>query len=445
MLKKITFFFLMLIFTLLMWQCKKSVPLIEYDRYPIQISGNFLIDGVDVNWSQVKSSDFIQYRIWRSITSDTIPDKPILNVNSAVNVGSFADYEKINFKDINTSAINAGRAYYRVEAVLKNRSVWSRNVLISNGDNEIFTNITSVAYDKEKQIIYMMEQSSQRIFVFYSKIGKVAKIIDTGSFSTNPSNLIIGKKGGKGELYLVQNGLLQIFSTDNFSLIASINLSQKNIGNSIFINTDGNGKVFISTDDNKLVVINRDDNSIKINDNSQLTSTFSRFYSIPNSNALFFVENLSPYTIGVVTLDASKMQIVDTEIKKELKTSVVFSNDFTRNFVINPNEFIVSGKGYVFNRSLISLGRLLTTNNTSTTAPFKDIQVIDKENFLSVGNGFTTSSYSVNRWLTPNISVKETFVSNAVTPVAIVPFDDKIWVVNFNSTLSKTTIFQIKI
>ena len=446
MLKKINYLFALCIFTLFLWQCKKSASAVDYDRYPVQIFANVFVDGVELNWSQVKSSDFIQYRIWRSLSSDTIPDKINMgnNANNFV-VASITDLERLNFKDISSSSFNTtDKIYYRVETVLKNRSIWSRNLLVLTAENEITSNISSVAFDKEKQLIFLLEFATGKIFVFDSNKKKVIKTINT-SFSVNASNLIIGKRAEKTELYVAQEGILHVISTENLSLIESIDLNQGGVVNFKNISTDENGKIFISRDDNKLVVVNRENNAIVISDLSTFTPQNCQLYTIPNNKSLFFVQNSYPYRIGILTMDDTKMKVKEVENERDLSNTVASVYDISRNFVLSADQFIVSGRGLIFDRNLNPLSRLMMgINSSSSSNLFKDIKLIDNDNFVSIGNNFSTNLI-INRWRMPSVNLKEVLVSNGSTPIAIVPFSDKTWAVYYTPASGKTTISQIKI
>ena len=446
MLKKINYLFVICIFTLLLWQCKKNTPTVDYDRYPVQISANIFVDGIEVNWSQVKSSDFIQYRVWRSINSDTISDKTAIgnSTNNSI-VASITDFEKLNFKDNPISSfINNNKVYYRIETVLKNRSIWSRNLLVSFAENEILTTVNSVAFDKEKQLIFLLEFGTGKVFVFDGNQKKITKTINT-TFAINTSNLSVGKRAGKTELYVVQNGILQVISTETLTLIESINLMQNNGGIVNNISTDESGKIFISRDDNKLIVVNRENNTIKTNELSALTPPFCRFYTIPNSKSLFFAQDSYPYTIGIVTMDDAKEQVTGVETQRDLKSIISSNYDMSRNFVISSDEFVVSGRGFTYDRNLNSVSRLaMSINPTSPSNLFKDIKLIDNDNFVSIGNNFS-NALVINRWRTPNVNVKEAVITNSSMPIAIIPFGDKTWVVYNTPTSGKTIINQIKI
>jgi hypothetical protein len=453
MLKKISCLLLFAAILFTHWSCKKELDPTKYsDPYPISIKVESSVEGNEITWSPVKTSDFVSYRIWRVTgAADTIPNKPTTGTGTTLTaITTITDSEKISFSDaIGTSfATTTQTFYYRVEAVLKNRSILSRNFRLENTNNEINDNIGNVKFDKSRNEVYLLNSQGSNLHVFNTQSGTFIKIIPLPVSFQNAYFLATGKANGKNEVYVAAGKTIYVVDAEQGKTVETISLNFS-FGVSITnVSTDNNGKLFISTSSTDLFVLDRNNkNAIEVSSYAIVTSSPYpfRFYDIPGENALLGVESNGLFRITTFKTNSSKTQLESMEKETTTLIPLNSSADVAKNFVLDANTFIISGRGYIYDRTLSSpFGRMLNSSNSANTTfhLFKDFQALDKNRYVSI-SATNTSSFTINSWRSPNTVIKEKFI-NSANAIGLVVFDENIWVVVSNFNTGRTSVKKYK-
>lgn len=90
-----------------------------YDPDPLKVNFQYHTLGHWISWNALPISNLIEYRIWQSKTTDTFSVNTTLKAKII-----FSSKTDTIFKELKEPFIGVN---YRVEAVLKDRSIWSKN------------------------------------------------------------------------------------------------------------------------------------------------------------------------------------------------------------------------------------------------------------------------------------------------------------------------------
>ncbi len=435
MLRKI-YAYATIVATLLFISSCKEGDAPNYPAFPIEAKASFYLEGPEISWTALKSSDFTSYRVWRSAGLDTIPDNPL---GKAFLVATISDPETINFIDFSFNNGGTGNNFYRIECVLKNRSVWSKNVSLKSGLIELKSSVDAVAYDKNNDLIFLADRLTNTLYKFDTKkeIMSGSLIFPNNSFSSVQLN--IGKKGGKTEVYLAQDDKLRIYDAATFKQTDLISLDKNILG----ISNDNEGRIFISTSDTLKIIDRNNDNKESIYDGSTAGSTVFRHHYIPGDNTLLRIESGNPFLCSILKLDATHTKITGVEVEQNLK-GIASSSDFNKIAFLDANKFIISNRGYVVDRTLTNIAKLNSSLSSSTTTSFRDIQISNNQTILGAFGISANSSNSIVTWQYPNSIIGERQLSFNLLILFVMPMKDNTWVVVNNSNLGKIILAKLK-
>ncbi len=443
MLKKISIcsFLLLIIFSF--YRCGEDDNGPTYASFPIDAKLSFYADGPELSWNQIRSSDFVSYRIWRSISTDTVPtgSNGAISTNNAFAIGILNDFEQTSFIDQTMGNFSpAPYYYYRIEAVLKNRSLWSKNIKSTEIGGELNATISNVVFDKNAKKIYLFDQFGKKAIKFDSDKESIVATYSLPSSSTTYTAL--GKKNNKNEVYVAQEASILVLDADNFTKIDEIILNE----NIYHLSSDNAGRLF-ATGIDKLIIVDRNNgNKQSFYSAPSSSSGIYKYYFILEKDELLSVETTSKYLTRILKLNASHTDVIGKEIETNL-IGIASGTSLNRAIFLSSENFVLGDKGYVFNRSLVNQGKLNGQLNISTTV-FKDIQAVNSNSMIAIvanSNSSSSLSPSIVRFQFPNILGEEKFLNNSVSPLFVVPMGDKNWLVmnKLNGT-GKSSIGKIR-
>jgi hypothetical protein len=443
MLRKICIFCTLFLSIFLLSRCGEDDNAPIYSPFPIEAKLSVFADGPELSWNQIRSSDFISYRIWRSSTTDTVPtvNNGAISTVSAFSIGVVNDFEQTTFVDQTTGSFNIlPYYYYRVEAVLKNRSVWSRNIKSTESGGELNAAINTVVFDKDIKKIYLFDQAGKKAIKFDSEKESVEATFNLTSSSTIYSSL--GKKNNKNEIYIAQEESILVLDAETFTKIDEIALNE----NIYSLSSDNAGRMF-ATGIDKLIIVDRNNANKQSFYNSASTSTgIYKYYFISGKDELLSVESSSKYLTKILKLDASHTNVIGKEIESNL-LGIAAGTSINRALILSSDNFVLGDKGYVFNRSLTNLGKLNGQLNISNTI-FKDIQAISSTSMIAIVSSSSSSSSfspSIIRYQFPNTLTEEKFLNSSNIPLFVIPMGNKNWlVVNKSNSAGKSSIAKIR-
>jgi hypothetical protein len=443
MLRKICNFCTLFLSIFLLSRCGEDNNAPVYSPFPIEIKLSTYADGPEISWNQIRSSDFVSYRIWRSSTTDTVPtvNNGAISTTNAFSIGVVDDFEQTTFVDQTTGSFSTlPYYYYRVEAVLKNRSVWSRNIKSTESSSELNASINGVAFDKSTKKIYLFDQIGKKAIKFDSDKESIEATFNLSSSSTIYSSL--GKKNNRNELYVAQEESIVVLDADNFTKIDEIALNE-NVYN---LSSDNAGRIF-ATGIDKLIIVDRNNANKQSFYNAVSTgSGIYKYYFISGKDELLSVESSSKYLTKILKLDASHTNVIGKEIESNL-LGIAAGTSINRALILSSDNFVLGDKGYVFNRSLVNLGKLNGQLNISNTI-FKDIQAINSTSMIAIisnSNSSSSLTASIIRYQLPNTLLEEKFLSNGTVPLFVIPMGDKNWLVmNKSNSTGKSSIAKIR-
>jgi outer membrane protein assembly factor BamB len=435
MMKKMFYLLLFVTIFALDFSCKK----IEYiDPYPIAIKVENALQGNEISWTAVNTSDFAEYKIWRTENStDTIEDN-FVGSKTLNLVGTVTDIKKTSFiDDIDKVLPSATQSfYYRVEVVLKNRHLWSRNILFSRKNKFITEKVSAVEYDKSRHEIYVLANNGKNLYVFNTQKEEFVQEVAIPIPSVYESFLATGKVNGRREVYVAGDRYVYVVDVEKGKIIESFDLDTVSISSPGMtqIVSDGNGKLLISTGQNYFFQLDRNNqnNISRVSTNSVLKKPL-RIYTTPETNTLLAVEPITPQVFILKTNnDQTKIENID---KTSNFAFSVVNFDFSKNFVLDANNFILSRGGYVLDRNLKLQedGILIKYLDISQKNHYlQDLHPLEKDKFISVAEpgAISNSNYYffIHTWKLPRTIIKEKQIMG-YTSFAVVPFDDVVWVV----------------
>ncbi len=437
MLRKIYFFATFVASLVFISSCQEDdAP--NYPAFPIEAKASLYLEGPEISWTALKSSDLTGYRIWRSIGVDTVPDNP---AGKAFLIGTISDPDILTLVDFNfNNSTSLNNVFYRVEGVLKNRSVWSKNVNLKNSSIELKSTVDAVAYDKNSNLIFLADRFNNTLYKFDAQKEAIVGSLTIPNSSVAAMQLSVGKKGSKTEVYLGQDTKLRIYDAETFKQTDLITLDKNILG----ISNDNEGRVFISTSDQLKMIDTNNGNKETTYDAITLGTTVFRHFYIPGDNTLLKVESGSPFLCSILKLDATHTNVTGVEIEQKLKGVTTSLNDFSKVAILDANKFIISNKGYVVDRTLTNIAKLNSSFNSSTTTVFRDIQINNKQNIIGSLGTSSISNNSIITWQYPNTVLDENTLSSSLSVLFLMPMKENTWAVVNNLNFGKVALAKIK-
>jgi hypothetical protein len=280
--KKIYYFVL---FLGLIAACKKDDNK-QYDPYPIKgkVTGSAL--GFVIDWNGIQSADFVSYRIWQSTTLDSINEKNLQS--TAFQLATITDSEKNSFKSNNNFSVNKNvDTYYKIEVVLKSRSVWSRNFKLDYQPTAIYNKqVDRILTDEVSKKLYLFTNTDGLLRIFDSETEKMTDVQTTQTgLPFSSFSYCFGDFNGKRELYIVANQYLYIFEANTLLLTKKIAFTS----NLNSVATNSKGVLYIQTLDSS--------NNLQVYDRATLTlikkypqTEYSELLYLPKQNKLLAVK-----------------------------------------------------------------------------------------------------------------------------------------------------------
>jgi hypothetical protein len=449
--KKNNLIFLLFITSILLFSCKKDSNDGKYtDPYPISINVESTVEGNEITWSAVNSSDFVEYRVWRmeiippfnDTISNNINDgkaniKPSLisikkNTQITTHIdllGAFADDFDFHF-------------YYRIEAVLKNRSIWSRNFL--SAEKKIIIDddaIAAVKFDEKSNEAYLFSSVKSRIYVFDGTKKEIVRKINLpykGNTSFYPFS--VGIFDNKKEAYLGRGKNLYIIDLIKGQVIDSI----KSISTApiVMLRSDQSGKIYCSTSLGEFVVIDRKNSNAVFKSKPNISGYLSglRYYDIPNENKILgFFNKKNDRRMFIFKTNDAKTSVESVEKEINYPDNVNNEEDIGLYFLKN-NSFVFSKALYVFDKNLTNLGQIDKQHGSNYY--LTDSQSANQADtyFTALFTGVPLSCQTkVVKWKYPNIVTKEIFINNYCS-VGLFPQKKITWIVLNDITYEKFTI-----
>jgi hypothetical protein len=140
-------------------------------------------------------------------------------------LATITDSEKTTFKSNNNFSVNKNvDTYYKVEVVLKNRSVWSRNAKLDYKPTATYNRqVDRILTDEVSKQLYLFTNTEGAIQVFDSEAEKMTNVqtIQT-DFPFSNFSYCFGDFNGKRELYIAAKQSLYIFEASTLALTKKV-------------------------------------------------------------------------------------------------------------------------------------------------------------------------------------------------------------------------------
>jgi hypothetical protein len=441
--------------TLFSTACHKDTPT-NYGRYPLHLQATHSLEGVRLEWNNLpSSSDFRRYRIWRSNTSDTIPDNLEITtgangLSNIVKIDSTSDVtNKVAFDRLTELSFlqnNQTEVYYRVEVVLRNRSVLSPNIKI-----QAFSGLVIPSYGKGVQAIsnatndLLYVFSEDKVLVFDSKSEVFIKTIalpSTFVFSSDYA-LLLGKENGEDVIYVGNGTALSVLRASDLSEIETISFADFFGGSIAHISLDDKGLLYISNDGfvGALFTLNRKAANEIIH------------YSNINTNGSNWVYEYSPsakkiigfkYNSAIGAQRIAYMKLSPVAKTVEYDNSLAIASTIQNTFIAPPFRFlfyddgrlIVDKTGLQFNADLTKYESVF--EDALSQGTYAGQKYLDNDYLYVTSNKLLVAYGGLNK--------KTILKKLTVLPQDIFPMQDKIWLItNVKSSFGVNVNFMEKI
>lgn len=383
--------------------CLRDSPPVPdtYQAYPLSITTDELPNGsFRLRWNAIKSVDFIEYQVVRSI-GDSVPyisDNKVtlssINPNLEL-IKRISDADSTFFIDEVT--VPTTKTYLRVFAVLNNRNLSSRNVqmpLKANAKEVVFT-ATDVLFVPEDKRLVMINQTqnsqTNQLGVYHTDLNTLTTTQQFNIFFQQNSEVSYGRFNNISEIYI-----------PNFSQILIKNFNNINATNGFSTSSGSIESIFFDRESNIFLTIGSQNTRINsfLRSGASISSTgFASFTTSQTQNGYVFRSaNLNQEVIAVSVTNGSsdliwlKYNATGPQIIRLLKNLVTKTLPITkRPFVLMPdNQYFVTGnKGLIFNRDMIVTDSLKT--RTADTRYLDMIVSNDKTRIFALRNGENTA------------------------------------------------------
>ncbi|MEM6262321.1 MAG: hypothetical protein AAGI38_07435 [Bacteroidota bacterium] len=231
-----------LLISLVIQGCKEDDgPEIDPSVYPISVSINPELGGVELSWTQINTRDFQRYWIIRSV--DSLPDDIDVTDLTIEIAGQVDQPEDTVFTD--TRPPQGSVIYYKVLAELGNRFLVSPTVPVVREFFPLGLRYGDAVIEPIYNTLFVRDQTGRLVTAFdYEE----KKLLGTSSISSTNPNLSAGTFNGQSELYVhaIGNSELTVFRADSmFNPIQNDFL--RNIAS---VAADNRGRLYIAFSDN---------------------------------------------------------------------------------------------------------------------------------------------------------------------------------------------------
>ena len=197
--------------------CYKPDETVVYDPDPLKAKVLYSSLGHHVSWKLISPLDFIEFRVWKSAAGDSINPQ---NLNKAIlafksKVDTVFDENQKNDKIVN----------YRVEAVLQNRSLWSKNVKVIDDRIELkqADKINELFQDSKTNLIYLIADKYLEIFDNEKEIFLPQKIFLGNDYLQK--GVCFGDFEGRRELYIGEPNEINVYNATTLSKLKTFNFN----------------------------------------------------------------------------------------------------------------------------------------------------------------------------------------------------------------------------
>ncbi len=369
-------FYLLLCGVFFLVACHKDPPAANYNPFPIQLSGKRSVEGITLFWTPLKTNEFVSYRIWRSNTPDSIPDTFLSKPNdpngfSIQVIAQISDNEAQSFSDNSVIQFSFGgqsEFYYRMEVLLKGRSVLSRNIKVKLNSNlkipYLGNNSSRFALNEVTHQLYCFSNDSPEVTIVDSeKETTSTQFLSTSNAAIFPNmttDVRTGNYEGKPELYFGNtSGSLKLFIVDATTMLTTqeISLASTSTSRITNIQTDKNGIFYLTTNDASatLWIIDRKNPNVLNKYTNPLGSKWLYFLS-PVTDKLFGIEINFNFRVIAVEPD-----VVTKKLKVGNQINLNNTGLVNINFLVNPNLLFLDNGNKVVDQLGLGLDPALTT------------------------------------------------------------------------------------
>ena len=413
-------------------RCYKEDTNVKYDPNPIKLNATHSFKGTKLTWTTLpQSAEFVSYRVYRSINNDTINEKN-LSANAFV-AFSTTDNETSSFFD-NSQGFGTiqGVVYYRVEVVFKNRSVWSKNVLLVDNAKIINEDFSNIYTDKETSKLYL-----------YNDIEGVMKIYNLEQQKLLDANLkfapfafigglAFGTFNGSREMYITDSTDLRIYDANTFELIKTIDL-QHNVSGIII---GKNNVLYISIVNSvyDVLVFDRNTETKTLHTNSGNTVNLVLMY-LPNKNKLVALnfKAMQP-TLNYFELSADGKTITASSPNVSVGNKLASTNNFTLiNYLSNNETFVIGNQVSIFDKDF----KFIASPPQEFNGIYNNFTVTKDDNIIEVRQFDSSIRQSNSKGIVTNKLIIKYF------PKQIINIKDKSWIIcNSNNNNLVNTIIE---
>ena len=374
--------------------------------------------GTKLTWTALPTKeDFVSYRVYRSINDDTINEKN-LSINAFV-ISNMADVESNNFLDNNQSfGTFPNNSFYRIEAVFKNRSIWSKNVLLVDKTEKINETFSTIYTDKETSKLYMYNSDAEVVKIYDLE---KQKLLDTKlNLTTNfvLDDVAFGTFNGRREMYAIHIDEMQIYDANTFELIKTIDLG-RNVSKMI---VGKNNMLYLSLKDNLYSVMSFDRSTETKSLHKQITNGvyFTLMYLPLKNKLVALYPNFSQSTLNYLDLSDDGKTIISSTPKVFLGAKLLNTNSKSLiNYLSNNETFVIGNQISFFDKDF----KFLNTQTQDFNGEYDNYIVLNNDNIIAVRE----SDRSIRQ-----INSKGTITEKLIIkhfPRQIISINDKKWIV----------------
>ena len=188
-----------------------------YDPDPLKVNLKYKTLGHWISWNSLSDKDLVEYRIWESKTVDTF------SVSTTVKAKIiFSSKLDTIFKELKEPFAGVN---YRVEAVYKDRSIWSKNYYLVDDRLQLSNGVFKTAFqDSVTNKIYFI--INNQLLVFDNSTEKLLPQTLDLEKNWNLFSVAFGNYEGKREIYVGSKTHIDVYDAQNLDKIKTIDLLQ---------------------------------------------------------------------------------------------------------------------------------------------------------------------------------------------------------------------------
>ena len=407
---KIHYISLMLVF-LSFWACKKEIQEDNSDKnFPLHLRHNKINGSDSFSWDEVRSSNFRQYILVRSITPIAAGMSPILN-QSVFQSAHYADTTAAPSTNFFFDALS----YYKLYAQIGDRWLESNEIPINTAINSVTgIPVASIFYPDSNWVITLKRDNSSssagKLVLTNLTTNKV--ILSTQSYPISVLDQIAMTVGhslsGAPELYITTST-----SFKKVSLPLLVVQSTQTSFSAPYSVAEGGGSTLILTNGNTSTSLNL-----------RKKSDFSIIKSISRTN--YFEHRtlgvLDTATNLVIEASSSQTQVFNINavtgvISGTLTANELGNSPFLFQLPMSPDKqfFCPNSRGTIYDRSLNMIG---TANPNPNNAFLSDVAFSNETGILySLGTDFFTSQRRITK---VNFGQGSTIESETEIPLGLI-------------------------